>query len=117
MCEKRKVFMQERYFLNEYIEQPAIIIAKVEVVTYNKDLAELDLYPSSSIILQISDCSRSINLDFDIGEDEGEHSIRKITRIIDTLTNFKNALIIANEEVIKGQLKRKELEEKSDKQV
>jgi hypothetical protein len=54
-------------------------------------------------MLVLADCHRSIELEFCLGNARQRHlSIKKINKLIDTLTEFRDALTTESEAIEKG---------------
>ena len=93
MSEKRKTkyHVRKRLFLNRDEEFPAFIIGIVE------DTREIpndeDDWKWGAIELQLSDCSRRVSFDFDMGTKESRaNSLSKINRIAEVVNAMRDAI-------------------------
>lgn len=114
--DKSKFLFKTRNFLNKDEESLSAIKSSVEISTFRKDLAKKDLYDDAYVDFSISDCNKTIHLDFGIdSEKEFDNSIYKINTIISTLTNLKDSLIEAKEIIREGEKVREQIDKKSKK--
>ena len=103
-----------RDFLNLpfHISTSSNIAYKVEVYSYNQELVKQGKYNDYNIEFSISDCTRKIELDFEIGtEDETRNSINKLDTIIKNCEQMKSAILTASKLVQEGEEYLKTLSE------
>ena len=91
-----KVLFRKRQFLNRMGHHSgAFIFAEIlrESWTHtNKKTKQKSTHSHRDITLSIADCSRIINLDFDLGYlPEARNGLKKLDILIDTLKEFKEA--------------------------
>lgn len=101
---KEKEIGYSREFLNKpyMVSTNSNIAYTISLTTYNDNLSEQGLFDSTDISFVISDCNRSINLEFEISNKEAyENSLYKLDKIIETCTKMKNDLSFARSELIK----------------
>ena len=118
MSKEDKLIGSRREFLNEDLDvsMTSMVGYRIELYSYNDDCVKKGLYDSNNITFNISDCSRSISLDFSTTTKEYmKNSIDKIDTIIDVLKDFRADLKKARLEVRKG-VELKKLREKFDEQ-
>lgn len=88
----KKYHVERREFLNKFSNLRAYIIAIVEDAR-EKHICCKDSDDWHEISLRIADCSREIDLYFDLSSvDERENSLYKIRTLVEVMTEFKEAI-------------------------
>lgn len=107
-----------RTFLNEpfMTSLTSNISYIVKVSTWKKELQDEGLYSYAKIDFAMSDCSRTIHLDFDIQDkDDMRNSLFKLDAIINTCQAMKEDLKKARKVILVGQARLKEIEAEGNK--
>lgn len=111
MEEKRKIIGSKREFLNldPTISLRASIGYYIELVSYERPVPE-DVFDNYSIEFLISDCSRTISLDFGIqSKEDMANSLHKLETIIQVCQEMQENLKIARKEYLTSKKRRDEL--------
>lgn len=107
----------ERSFLNKpfLISLNSNISYKIKIESYKEELIKENLYDCAEIEFGISDCNRTIFLDFRLEDEEDlENSQYKLDRIIEVCQAMKKDLDKAYSEVKIGVERYKELKDASN---
>lgn len=110
-----KLIGQNRSFLNEdpEISLVSMLGYAVSVSSWNEELVKEGHYDNADIQFAMSDCSRSIHLDFSIGSKEAmRNSLYKLNTIIKVCESMKADLKEARLIVNAGNKRREELDKK-----
>ncbi len=90
----KKYHVERREFLNKFSNLGAYVIAIVEDAR-DKHVCCKDSDEWHDISLRIGDCSREIDLYFDLSTvEERENSLHKIRTLVEVLSEFKRAIEI-----------------------
>ena len=130
MKKNKKVLLRERKFLNT-IGSPTYMGAIASEVKFGRqwnhreELKKANLFTSVDTTLDISDCSKTINLDtsFYGNKKDFTNSINKLDIIIEVITRHRDALLKAKEvidvgnELVKKLNKKKKKEDKAKKKA
>lgn len=109
---KKKYKFSFNGMLNRVGHQSTAAISGSVLVTKRKR-ADGSLYVYSDVDFQISDCSRTIGLDFNIdSKNEFENSISKCNILINSLVEYKKALQEARDRYTKWSKESKEIDKK-----
>jgi hypothetical protein len=93
----KKYHVERREFLNKFSNLRAYVIAIVEDAR-EKHVCCKDPEEWHEISLRIADCSREIDLYFDLSTvEERENSLYKIRTLVEVMTEFKRAIEIEAE--------------------
>lgn len=117
MDEGEKNIGSRREFLNENTEVSlnSSIGYRVDIHTYSSELKKRGLYDQSTIDFKITDCSRSINLEFRLhSKEDMKNSLFKLNTIIDVCNSMMDDLLKARKELRKGIAFNKLVEEFED---
>ena len=91
---------------------------KIKIQSYQEELVKENLYDHSTIDFTISDCSRTISLDFDIDSKEDmRNSLYKLDTIINVCKKMKEDSKLARKEILKGNKRREELEQEKKQKM
>ena len=107
-----------RTFLNEpfMTSLTSNVSYTVKVSTWKKELQDEGLYSYAKIDFAMSDCDRTIHLDFDIQDkDDMRNSLFKLDAIINTCQAMKEDLKKARKVILVGQARLKEIEAENNK--
>ena len=102
-----------RTFLNEpfMTSLTSNISYTIKVDSWNKKLQDEGLYNYAKIDFAMSNCDRTIHLDFDIQDkDDMRNSLFKLDAIINTCQAMKEDLEKARKVILVGQARLKEIE-------
>ena len=102
-----------RTFLNEpfMTSLTSSISYTIKVDSWNKKLQDEGLYNYAKIDFAMSNCDRTIHLDFDIQDkDDMRNSLFKLDAIINTCQAMKEDLEKARKVILVGQARLKEIE-------
>jgi hypothetical protein len=92
MSQKRKYHVRKRLFLNRDYELPAFIIGIVED-TSGIPNDEKENWKWGAIELHLSDCTRRVSFDFNMGTSEDRaDSLYKINRIAEVVNAVRDAI-------------------------
>ncbi len=110
--DQRKKVSYFREFLNlPYLTSTSSCISYNIVLVYWGRIKGTGLYNAATINFSISDCSKNINLEFDISsKEEMSNSLYKLDVIINACTKMKEDLKVARKEILIGRAKLKEIE-------
>ena len=103
-----------RTFLNEpfMTSLTSNISYTIKVSSWKKELQEEGLHDYAKIDFAMSDCNRTIRLNFDIqNKDDMRNSLFKLDAIINTCLAMKEDLKKARKVILVGQARLKEIEE------
>lgn len=111
---KEKKIGQKRAFLNMPYKTSVVSIIGYQVEIdncYNDQLGKEDLFTRANIEFKMSDCVRSIELDFNIDTKEDmANSLFKLNTIIDICESMKKDLKSARFLIVQGQKRQEEIE-------